>query len=466
VTSTDSRYGELRAALPEGSVLDDGDVLEAHRHDRATWCPSGMPSVLVRARSVDDVAATLRWANEHRVPVVPQGARSGLSGAANASDGCVLLSLEKMDRILHIDAEEQVAVVEPGVVNGVLAEAVARHDLFYPPDPGSRSISTIGGNVATNAGGMCCVKYGVTADFVRALQVVLADGRVMRTGRRTAKGVAGYDLTHLLVGSEGTLGVITEVTVALRPAQRRPLTAVAFFASVADACRTVAGYLGAGYRPSVLEFMDAGTVRSVAQIADLGFPDDLGAMLIAQSDTGAAAPAELAEFERLARGHAATEVIVADDPAEGELLMQARRKIGDAHERLGSLLIDDVCVPRGKLVDLVTGLERISAEHDVPVLCAGHAGDGNMHPVVVFDAADADETVRAQAAFDAIMELGLRLGGTITGEHGVGYLKRHWLGRELDPAAMWSQRAIKHTLDPNGILNPGRVFPDQGCVQS
>jgi glycolate oxidase len=466
VTGTHSRSGELQAVLPEGSVFDDVDVLEAHRHDRATWCPSGKPSVLVRARSVEDVAVTLRWANQHRVPVVPQGARSGLSGAANASDGCVLLSLEKMDRIVDIDVEEQVAVVEPGVVNGVLAEAVAEHGLFYPPDPGSRSLSTIGGNVATNAGGMCCVKYGVTADFVRALQVVLADGRVMRVGRRTAKGVAGYDLTHLLVGSEGTLGVITEVTLALRPAQQRPLTAVAFFESVADACRTVAAFLGAGYRPSVLEFMDSRTVQAVARIADLGFPDDLGAMLIAQSDAGVAAPAELAQFERLARGHDATEVVVADDPAEGELLMQARRKIGDAVERLGSLLIDDVCVPRGRLVDLVTGLERISDEQGVPVLCAGHAGDGNMHPVVVFDGADADETARAQTAFDEIMELGLRLGGTITGEHGVGHLKRQWLGRELDPAAMWAQRAIKRTLDPHGILNPGRVFPDQEQLQS
>lgn len=416
--------------------------------------------MLVRAWSAEEVAATLRWANEHRVPVVPQGARSGLSGAANASDGCVLLSLEKMDRILEIDTHEQVAVVQPGVVNGVLAEAVGKHGLFYPPDPGSRSVSTIGGNVATNAGGMCCVKYGVTGDFVRALQVVLADGRIMRTGRRTAKGVAGYDLTHLLVGSEGTLGVITEVTVALRPEQERPLTAVAFFDSVADACRTVAGYLGAGYRPSVLEFMDSGTVWAVAQIADLGFPDDLGAMLIAQSDNGTAA-AELAEFERVARGFDATEVVVADDPAEGELLMQARRKIGDAHERLGSLLIDDVCVPRGRLVDLVAGLERIADEYRVRVLCAGHAGDGNMHPVVVFDADDADESARAQTAFDAIMELGLRLGGTITGEHGVGHLKRGWLGRELDPASLWVQRAIKSTLDPHGILNPGRVFPDE-----
>ncbi|MBB5157874.1 FAD-binding oxidoreductase [Saccharopolyspora phatthalungensis] len=462
MTATDMH--PLRQKLPEGTVFDDLDVLEAHRSDRATFCPAGTPSVLVRARSTEDVATTLKWAHENRIPVVPQGARSGLSGAANAIDGCILLSLEKMDEIVEIDAEEQIAVVRPGVINGVLAAKVAEYGLSYPPDPGSRSISTVGGNVATNAGGMCCVKYGVTGDFVRGLEVVLADGRVMRTGRRTAKGVAGYDLTRLIVGSEGTLGVVTEVTVALRPAAAQPLTAVAFFPAIADAARAVAGYLGEGYRPSVLEFMDDPTVRAVQRIADLGFPDGMAGMLLVQSDRGEAAPGDLAAFERVARSFSASEVVVADNPAEGELLMQARRLCGDAHENMGlSLLIDDVCVPRRRLVDLVEGLGRIAERHRVQVMCAGHAGDGNMHPVVAFDASDPDETVRAQEAFDAIMALGLELGGTITGEHGVGYLKRRWLGKELDEAGLWTQHAIKNALDPHNILNPGRVLPDPGC---
>ncbi|MFI0466736.1 FAD-binding oxidoreductase [Saccharopolyspora sp. 5N102] len=461
MTATDVH--PLRELLPDGSVFDDADVLEAHRRDRATFCPAGTPSVLVRARSTEDVATTLRWAHENRVPVVPQGARSGLSGAANAIDGCILLSLEKMDAILEIDTEEQIAVVQPGVVNGVFAAKAAEHGLFYPPDPGSRSISTIGGNVATNAGGMCCVKYGVTGDFVRGLEVVLADGRVMRTGRRTAKGVAGYDLTRLLVGSEGTLGVVTEITVALRPATAQPLTAVAFFPTIADAARTVAGYLGEGYRPSVLEFMDAPTVHAVQRIADLGFPDGVAGMLLVQSDRGDAAPGDLAAFERVARSFAATEVVVADDPAEGELLMQARRLVGDAHEKLGlATLVDDVCVPRRRLVDLVEGLTPIAERYRVQVLCAGHAGDGNMHPVVAFDSSDPEESARAQQAFDAIMALGLELGGTITGEHGVGHLKRRWLGEELDEAGLWTQQAIKNALDPRHILNPGRVLPDAG----
>ncbi|MGW1678114.1 FAD-binding oxidoreductase [Saccharopolyspora sp. NPDC002376] len=453
----------LRELLPDGRVFDDVDVLEAYRRDRASFCPAGAPAALVRARSTEDVSTTLAWAHRNRVPVVPQGARSGLSGAANALDGCILLSLEKMDQILDVDASEQIAVVQPGVVNGVLAAKVAEHGLFYPPDPGSRSISTIGGNVATNAGGMCCVKYGVTGDFVRALEVVLADGRVMRTGRRTAKGVAGYDLTHLVVGSEGTLGVVTEVTVALRPAAAQPLTAVAFFPTVADAARTVTGYLAEGYRPSVLEFMDWPTVQAVQKLADLGFPEGMAGMLLVQSDRGDAAPGDLAAFEAVARANDASEVAVADDPAEGELLMQARRLVGDAHENLGvAVLVDDVCVPRRNLVDLVEGLGRIAEQYQVEVLCAGHAGDGNMHPSVVFDASDEEESVRAQQAFDAIMELGLELDGTITGEHGVGHLKRRWLGEELDEAALSAQRAIKAALDPHNILNPGRVFPEPG----
>ncbi|AXB42129.1 FAD-binding oxidoreductase [Amycolatopsis albispora] len=444
--------------LLPASAVDDPDVLAAYRHDRASFCPSGTPAVLVRARSTEEVSTALRWAHEHGVPVVPQGARTGLSGAANALDGCVLLCLEKMDEIVEIDVAEQLAVVRPGVLNGRLAAAVAEQGLYYPPDPGSMEISTIGGNVATNAGGMCCVKYGVTGDFVRGLEVVLADGRVMRTGRRTAKGVAGYDLTSLFVGSEGTLGVITEVTLALRPATRRPLTAVAFFPGPADACRAVAAYLGEGHRPSVLEFMDAETVRAVSALVELGFPPDVGGVLIAQSDAGAAAAEELAAFERAALDCKAGEVVVADDPAEGELLMQARRLVGPAHEALGTSLVDDVCVPRGRLADLVDGLDEIAAEHGVRITCAGHAGDGNMHPSVIFDDKDPAQVEAAQAAFAAVMDLGLRLGGTITGEHGVGVLKRDWLARELDEAALWTHRRLKESLDPRGILNPGRVF--------
>ncbi|MEV4318020.1 FAD-linked oxidase C-terminal domain-containing protein [Actinocrispum sp. NPDC049592] len=439
-------------SLPAGATTDDPDVLASYATDRATFCPGGRARALVRARSVQDVVETLQWAHENGVPVVPQGARTGLSGGANAIDGCVLLNVSKLDQILEIDVEEQIAVVQPGVINATLAAAVAEKGLYYPPDPGSKDISSIGGNVATNAGGMCCLKYGVTGDFVRGLQVVVADGRVMRTGRRTAKGVAGYDLTHLFVGSEGTLGVITEVTVALRPAAARPLTAVAFFDTAIDAGRTVADYLGAGFRPVVLELMDRPSIEAISKLQDLGFPPGVGAVLIAQSDVGAS---ELTAFEVSARRCAATDVIVADDPAEGDLLMQGRRLAGLAFDEYPACLVDDVCVPRRHLAALIEGVEQIGEEYGVLVACVGHAGDGNMHPAVLFDHSQADA---AQRAFGAIMRLGLDLGGTITGEHGVGLLKREWLARELDEAALWAHHQLKNAFDPRGILNPGRVI--------
>ncbi|MGD6741581.1 FAD-binding oxidoreductase [Streptomyces sp. BH106] len=448
----------LLAALPAEAVTVDPDVLAAHSTDHAPFCPSGTPAALVRARTTDEVAATLRIANEHRVPVVPQAARTGLSGGANAVDGCVLLSVERMTRILDIDDVEQVARVEAGVVNADLSRAVAEHGLFYPPDPSSWESSTLGGNAATNAGGLCCVKYGVTGDFVRGLTVVLADGSVLHTGRTTAKGVAGYDLTHLFVGSEGTLGVITEITVGLRPAAERPLTAVAFFPTTTAACAVVPAYMSSGPRPSLLEFMDRPSIDAVSAYRDLGFPDDAGAVLIAQSDRGGeAAPADLRRFADIAEAHGGTTVI-AEDAAEAELLLAGRRLVGIATERLGAYLADDVCVPRGRLAEMIDGIAELSERHGLLVTCVAHAGDGNVHPNVIFDRDDADEVRRAHETFGAIMDLGLRLGGTITGEHGVGLLKRDWLAKELGPAGVRVHQGIKAALDPHGILNPGKVL--------
>jgi glycolate oxidase len=450
---------ELAAALGDGAVLSDPDVLSSFAIDQARFCPVGTPVALVRPRSTADVSTVLRAASRAGVPVVPQGARTGLAGGANAVEGCLLLNLERMDRILSIDAAEQVAVVQPGVVNAVLSRAVAAQGLFYPPDPASWETSTIGGNVATNAGGLCCLKYGVTGDFVRALEVVLADGTVLRTGRATAKGVAGYDLTHLFVGSEGTLGVITEVTLALRPSPAAARTAVAYFPDATMACAAVNDVLALGVRPSMLELMDEATVRVVSRYRDVGLPDGTGGILIIQSDDPGTAVADLEAFVRVSRLQGATEALVAEDPAEAALLVEARRLVGPAHEALGAELVDDVCVPRARLADLLTGVARVGEQHDVLVTCAGHAGDGNMHPSVVFDPLDEAMVVRAHAAFGAIMRLGLDLGGTITGEHGVGLLKRDWLAAELGRAGLAAQRAVKDSLDPAHILNPGKVLP-------
>jgi len=451
-------FRELSDALGASSVVTDPDILASHATDQARFCPLGVASVLVRPRSTAEVSAVLRIACRHGVPVVPQGARTGLSGGANAVDSAVLLSLERMDQVLRIDVGEQIAVVQPGVVNAMLSRAVAVHGLFYPPDPASWETSTIGGNVATNAGGLCCVKYGVTGDFVRALEVVLADGSVLRTGRATAKGVAGYDLTHLFVGSEGTLGVVTEVTLALRPAPSAPRTAAACFGDAASACEAVNDYLSAGARPSMLELMDGPTLDVVSRFRDLGLTPGTRALLLAQSDSEDRAVEDLEEFARVCLERGAIDVIIADDPAEGELLVGARRLVGPAHEALGAELVDDVCVPRARLADLLRGVEQIGRDHDVLVTCAGHAGDGNMHPAIVFDATDEAMAARAHSAFGAVMRLGLDLGGTITGEHGVGLLKRAWLETEIGDVSLRVHRAVKDALDPAHLLNPGKVL--------
>lgn len=448
----------LRDGLPADAVVDDPDRIESYRYDRALFCPAGTPVAVVRARERAHVEHTLRTATRLGVPVVPQGARSGLSGAANAIDGCIVLSLERMDRIVEIDPANRLAVVEPGVYNATFSRAVAEVGLFYPPDPSSWEFCSIGGNLATNSGGLCCVKYGVTTDYVRGLEVVLASGEVLTTGRRTVKGVAGYDLTRLFVGSEGTLGVITQATLALRPEVERPHTVAALFDSPATAARAVASVVAAGHVPSLLEIMDATCLRAVDRWKRMDLPADAGAMLLAQSDNGQSGAAEIAALATVFDRAGAADVIAADDPAEGELLLEARRIALPALERLGTTMIDDVCVPLSRLADLFDGVEKIAASYAVLIGVVGHAGDGNMHPTVVFDAADENQAGRAQQAFGAVMDLGLELGGTITGEHGVGVLKKKWLDKELGPVGMRLHRDIKRVLDPQGILNPGKVF--------
>ena len=449
---------ELAAQLPDGTVVTDPATSDSYRHDSASFCAAGAPLAVVRPTTTEQVQTVLRWASAHRVPVVPQGARTGLSGGANAVDGAVLLSMVRMNRVLEIDEVDQVAVVEPGVVNADLSRAVAAVGLFYPPDPSSWEMSTIGGNLATNAGGLCCVKYGVTADFVRGLEVVLASGEVVRVGRRTAKGVAGLDLTRLMVGSEGTLGVITQATLALRPTPEPALTMAAVFDKTADAMTAVARIMASGLRPSMMEYLDKASIRAVQAYRDMGLPVDAEALLIAQSDRGALAAGDVAAMGAMCEELGAAEVAVAEDAAESEMLTQARRLVNPAVEELGATLVDDVAVPRARLVDLLAGMERIAAEADVLVVCPGHIGDGNMHPTVVFDRGDAAAAERAHAAFDAIMRLALELGGTITGEHGVGLLKKSWLRTELGETSYRLQQQIKAVFDPLGILNPGKVL--------
>ncbi|MEU0223970.1 FAD-linked oxidase C-terminal domain-containing protein [Streptomyces sp. NPDC006284] len=448
----------LLAGLPADAVITDPDVTASYAHDMASFCPAGAPAVVVLPRTVEDVQHVMRTATELRVPVVPQGARTGLSGGANATDGCVVLSLTRMDRILEINPVDRVAVVEPGVVNATLSRAVNEHGLYYPPDPSSWESCTIGGNIGTASGGLCCVKYGVTAEYVLGLDVVLADGRLMSTGRRTAKGVAGYDLTRLFVGSEGSLGIVVRAVLALRPKPPEQLVLAAEFASASAACDAICRIMEGGHVPSLLELMDRTTVKAVNDLAHMGLPETTEALLLAAFDTADPA-ADLAAVGALCEAAGATQVVPADDAAESELLLQARRLSLTALEAVkGTTMIDDVCVPRSRLGAMLEGVERVAAKYDLTIGVCAHAGDGNTHPTVCFDASDPDESRRARESFDEIMALGLELGGTITGEHGVGVLKKEWLAREIGPVGLEMQRGVKEVFDPLGILNPGKLF--------
>ncbi|WP_415952059.1 FAD-binding oxidoreductase [Streptomyces sp. KLOTTS4A1] len=450
--------GRLRTGLPAEALLTDPDVTASYAHDMASFCEAGVPAVVALPRTVEEVQHIMRTATELRVPVVPQGARTGLSGAANAAEGCIVLSLFRMDRILEIDPVDRIAVVEPGVINANLSHAVAEHGLAYPPDPSSWETCTIGGNIGTGSGGLCCVKYGVTAEYVLGLDVVLADGRLLRTGRRTAKGVAGYDLTRLFVGSEGSLGVVVRAVLALRPEPPRQLALAAEFASTGAACEAVCRIMEGGHVPSLLELMDRTTVRAVNAMARMGLPETTEALLLAAFDTPDPA-ADLAAVAELCTAAGATGVVPAEDHAESELLLAARRLSLTALEAIkGTTMIDDVCVPRSRLAALLEGTARIAEKHDLTIGVCAHAGDGNTHPTVCFDAQDPDESRRARESFDEIMALGLALGGTITGEHGVGVLKKEWLAREIGPVGVELQRGIKQTFDPLGLLNPGKLF--------
>lgn len=455
---TGNLVDRLLAGLPAEAVLTDPDITASYANDMASFCEAGTPAVVVLPRTVEQVQHVMRIATELRVPVVPQGARTGLSGAANASDGCIVLSLVKMDKILEINPVDRIAVVEPGVINATLSRAVNEHGLYYPPDPSSWEMCTIGGNIGTASGGLCCVKYGVTAEYVLGLEVVLADGRLMTTGRRTAKGVAGYDLTRLFVGSEGSLGIVVRAILALRPQPPQQLVLAAEFASARAACDAVVKVMEGGHVPSLLELMDRTTVKAVNDLAHMGLPETTEALLLAAFDTHDPA-ADLAAVGALCEAAGATQVVPAEDAAESEMLLQARRLSLTALEAVkGTTMIDDVCVPRSRLGDMLEGIERVADKYSLTIGVCAHAGDGNTHPTVCFDASDPDESRRARESFDEIMALGLELGGTITGEHGVGVLKKEWLAREIGPVGVEMQRAIKTAFDPLGLLNPGKLF--------
>ncbi|MGW4873137.1 FAD-binding oxidoreductase [Streptomyces chartreusis] len=445
--------------IPVERVLTAPESVEGLSRDQAAWAPYGRPAAVVRATCTQDVVAVVRACVEHRTPVVARGAGTGLSGGANAIDGCVVVALDAMDEIVEVNPLEQLAVVQPGVVNDDLRTAVAAHGLWYPPDPASSPWSTIGGNVATNAGGLCCVKYGVTRDYVLALEMVNGLGEVVRLGRRTAKGVAGYDLAGLVVGSEGTLGIVTEVTVRLRPLPAPATTIAGFFSSLTDAGTAVRAIAAAGVTPSALELIDRHCLRAVDEWKNMGLSADAEAVLLARVDE----PGEA--------GHAQAERVVAcfreagagwaersTDEQEADALLAARRLAYPALERLGPVVTEDVCVPKEHVPEMLGRIEKTAARHDIVIANIAHAGDGNLHPMLITPPGDDAAKDRAQTAFDEIIADAIALGGTVTGEHGVGLLKRRGLAAEVAPEVMAMHHAVKRALDPHGVLNPGKVL--------
>ena len=447
----------LSDALPAEAIVTDPDSMDAYRWDRANDPDAGMPLAIVRATSTEDVQTVVRIAAAAKIPDVPRGAGSGLSGGSSAVEGGIIVCLDRM-REIAVDPATRIAVVQPGAFNAEVKAAAAEHGLWYPPDPSSYEFCSIGGNVATNAGGLCCVKYGVTTDYVLGMTVVLADGRAVELGGPRVKDVAGLSLTKLFVGSEGTLGIITEVTLRLIPAQLPPTTLVATFPTLEGATQTVLD-ICAQMRLSMLEFMDRASINAVEDELRMGLDREAAGMLVIQSDEpGEYAAGQIATVEELCAKNGASEVYATDDADEGEAFVTARRMAIPAVEKKGTLLLEDVGVPLPRLGDLVVGIERIAEDRDVLISVIAHAGDGNTHPLLIVDPTDAEQRARADIAYGEVMDLATSLGGTITGEHGVGRLKKPWLADYLGADVMELNHRIKAALDPDNILNPGAVY--------
>lgn len=424
--------------------------------DRSGLRPVGAPTEVVVARDVAEVQDTVRRAAAAGIALVTRGAGSGLAGGAVAGEGVIVLDLSRLTRIRAIDPVDGTAEVEAGVITADLDAAARAQGLMYAPDPGSVGISTIGGNIATNAGGLRGAKYGVTRDAVLSVDVVLADGSLVRLGRPTIKGVTGYDLAGLVVGSEGTLGIVVAARVRLLPAPQRVATASAFFATLEDAARAVAAIAVSGARPAVLEILDGATLGAIDAASGTALRAQGEALLLAQTDGFGAAEemaVVLAAVAPTATHHEWTE-----DAERAADLLSARRQALPALERIGRPLIEDIAVPRSRMAEAISGIRLIADRHGVPIFVFGHAGDGNLHPIIVVEPGEGDLPETAVRAADDIFALALSLGGTVTAEHGVGRLKRDWARRELGEDVVRLHDEIKRVFDPLGILNPGSAY--------
>lgn len=450
---------QLKSLFPDAGINTSPEVARAYAHDEGYGAPFVVPAAVARPTTEAEVAGIVKVCREHGVPVVARGAGTGLSGGANGVAGCVVISFERMNKILEIDRDERIAIVQPGVINGDLRRAVAEVGLFYPPDPASSDISTIGGNIGTNAGGLCCVKYGVTREYVLGLTVVLSTGEVVKIGRRTRKGVAGYDLAALFVGSEGTLGLVTEATLRLCSLPEDPQTVVGFFEDLEAAGRAVAAVVASGVQTSALELMDRQSLRAVDEWKGLGLLDCGNVLLLAQVDSPGTqkevdADRILACFEAVGTSWAARST----NANESEALFAARKLVYPALKRHGKVISEDVCVPRVKLPEMLRTIGAIAERFNVLIANIAHAGDGNLHPMIVLPAGDGEKLAQGKAAMSAIVEAALAVGGTVTGEHGVGLLKKAGLALEVGPTVLEMHRNIKAAIDPTALFNPNKVF--------
>ncbi|HSK52919.1 MAG TPA: FAD-linked oxidase C-terminal domain-containing protein [Clostridia bacterium] len=456
---TEAFVAAIRAQLPELRLLTDPVDRESYRRDETAYLATGLPCAVALPTATRQVAELVRLAGEFRVPIVPRGAGTGLSGGAAGIEGALTIAFTAMDRVLEIDRDNLVVVTQPGIINAALKAAVAAEGLFYAPDPASYEICSIGGNLGTNAGGLCCIKYGQTRESVLGLEVVMADGTVVRTGGKNVKDVAGYSLTHLIVGSQGTLAIVTEATLRLRPMPPPRATLLAFFATLEAAGEAVAGIARAGLSPVTLELMDRFTIEAVDDMHALGLDREAAAMLMVESDLpGVAAAAEVDAARNVCEAAGASATVQASDPQEADWLRQGRRSAFHALERLGIARMEDVGVPRSRVPEMLSAIEAIGARHEVRIGTFGHAGDGNLHPTFVFARDDPDAEAVNEAARGELYRAAIALGGTITGEHGVGMARRDYLELQRGSAAVAVMRRIKDALDPDGILNPGRVL--------
>lgn len=452
---------ELRRIVGDAWFRDDTETLVSYSYD-ATPLYQSMPDGVIFPASTEEVAAVMRVCARHRIPVVTRGAGSNLCAGVVPLHGGLIMVMTRMNRLLEIDQDNLTATFQTGLNTKRFHTAVEETGLFYPPDPSSMIICTMGGNIALGAGGLRGLKYGTTKDYVIGLEAVLASGEVLRTGGKLVKDVAGYDLTRLLVGSGGTLAILTEATVKLvpKPAYRRAMIAV--FADLPAAARTVSQIIANRITPCTLEFMDQATIEVVEAFAKIGLPVDAQAILaIEQDGDEAQVEKDLQLIEAICRREGAIQVKVAATPEEGAKVMEARRSALAALSRLRpTTILEDATVPRSKIADMVLEVQRIAAKHNVRICTFGHAGDGNLHPTAMTDARDAEEIHRVELAFEEIFDAAIRLGGTITGEHGVGHVKAPYLEWKVGASGISLMKRLKYAFDPDGLLNPGKLFAE------